>query len=305
MISDVSAISSFRPAALIRVTGDDAFAFLQGQFTNELRQELDAVAYGLWLNQKGKVVAESHVLRVAEREFLVISETSPAAVIQKRLEDYIVADDVVLADETAAVHGVTLWGAAASGLVKELLGGAPPVGRFISCGEVVVFRGRGLPGESYALLGPEARIAELREQAVGRGGAEVSRAEMEFARIAAGIPGIPQDLGPGDLPNEGGLEDSALSYTKGCYLGQEIMARLKNLGQVRRRLQVVRGPGAPPAPLTALYQGEKKVGEVRSGASHGNEFAALAMLSLINLNPAAGISLEPGGPAVITVDRHG
>lgn len=133
---------------------------------------------------------------------------------------------------------------------------------------------------------------------------EAVAGELEFARISAGIPVVPVDLGSGDLPNEGGLEDSALSYTKGCYLGQEVMARLKNLGQVRRRIQVVRGRGPVPIARMALYQGEKKVGEVRSVASRGEAFVAMVMLSLINLNPAERLSLAPGGPADITLDRH-
>lgn len=305
MISQVSVGPLFYPKALIRVTGDDAFAFLQGQFTNELRKEPGAATYGLWLNQKGKVLAESHVLRVAEREFLLASATSPAAVIQKRLEDYIVADDVMLTDETDAVRGVSLWGAGAGGLMAGLLGEAPRGGRFIRHGDVIAFCGHRLPGENHVLLGPEARIRKLREQVLGRGCQEASHEEMEYARIAAGLPGVPQDVGPGDLPNEGGLEDSALSYTKGCYLGQEVMARLKNLGQVRRRLHVVRGRGPAPAALTALYQGQKKVGEVRSSARRGDEFVACAMLSLVNLNPQAGLSLVPDGPAVVTLDHHG
>jgi folate-binding protein YgfZ len=103
------------------------------------------------------------------------------------------------------------------------------------------------------------------------------------------------DIGPRDLPNEGGLEEVAVSYTKGCYLGQEVMARLKNLGQVRRRLHLVQGPGFPPQPGRPLYQGDRKVGETRSAAADGNKFLGLAMLSLVNLDPAVRLSLDPGG----------
>lgn len=305
MQSGAHLVPPFRPAAFIRVTGGDAASFLQGQFTNELRQAPGSATYGLWLNQKGRVLADSHVLRLAENEFLVASAFSPAEVIRQRLEDYIIADDVMLGDETAAMHGLALWGAGGGALVADLMGGLPAPGRFSERDGVLAFRGRWLPGESWALLGPEARIAELRERLTGRAGPEASREQMGFARILAGIPSIPQDLGPGDLPNEGGLDETAISYTKGCYLGQEVMARLKNLGQVRRRLHVVRGPGATPAPLTALYQGEKKVGEIRSAAGRGGEFAALAMLSLVNLDAKAGLSLEPNAPATLTLHAHG
>lgn len=295
---------NYRPGALLRVTGEDAFGFLQGQFTNELRRPPGSVAYGLWLNPKGKILADSHVLRLAENEFLVTSVDSTAAIIRQRLEEYIVADDVSLTDETAATHGLLLDGPGDSEAIRQLLEDVPAPGRFVRGEGILLYHGRRLPGENFEILGPEKVLAEVRRQFLRRGAMEAVAGELEFARISAGIPVVPVDLGSGDLPNEGGLEDSALSYTKGCYLGQEVMARLKNLGQVRRRLQVVRGRGPVPMARMALYQGEKKVGEVRSVASRGEAFVAMAMLSLINLNPAERLSLAPGGPADITLDRH-
>jgi folate-binding protein YgfZ len=305
MISSAATLFDYRPGTQLRVTGEDAFGFLQGQFTNDLRQPPGRATYGLWLNQKGKILADSHVLRMGEKEFLMTSAHSPVAVIRQRLEDYIVADDVVLTDETATAQGLLLSGPGSATIVRHLLGEVPAPGRFGRQGEILAYGGRRLPGESFELLGPERAITEIRRQFVAQGAIEAAAAEIEFARISAGIPSVPTDLGLGDLPNEGGLEDSALSYTKGCYLGQEVMARLKNLGQVRRRLHVVRGRGAAPASLAALFQREKKAGELRSVASRGEEFVALAMLSLINFNPDAGLSFVPGGPTVVTADRHG
>jgi folate-binding protein YgfZ len=127
---------------------------------------------------------------------------------------------------------------------------------------------------------------------------------MERARIAAGIPAVPVDIGPADLPNEGGLEVSAVCFTKGCFLGQEVMARLKNLGQVRRRLHVVRGFGLQPQLPASLYQGSAKIGELRSVVPEGGGYIALAMLAQLNLNPAAGLSLTAAGPADIQLSLH-
>ena len=295
----------YRPNTLIRVTGEDAFTFLQGQFTNELRQPPGSAAYGLWLNQKGKVLADSQVLRISENEFLICGEFSPVAIIRQRLEEYIVADEVALADETATGHALALWGEGGQEAIRRLIGEVPAPGRFVRNGELLVFCGRRLPGDNWVLLGPEKAVAEIREQLRACGAEDTDPAEMEFARITAGLPVVPADIGSGDLPNEGGLEDAAISYTKGCYLGQEVMARLKNLGQVRRQLRVVRGRGTPPVAQAALYQGEKKVGEIRSVGTRADEFAALAMLSLVNFTPTAGLSLEPVGPVVMTVDAHG
>src|SRR3954468_18308417 len=109
--------------AVIRVAGEDAFMFLQGQFTNELRQANGGVVYGLWLDQKGKVLADSYVLRIWENEFLVASEYSSADVIRQRLESYIVADDVALTDETVGTAGLTLIGGKCGAALEKILGG--------------------------------------------------------------------------------------------------------------------------------------------------------------------------------------
>ena len=108
-----------------------------------------------------------------------------------------------------------------------------------------------------------------------------------------------------NLPNEGGLEDVAISYTKGCYLGQEVMARLKNMGQVRRRLHVVLRADPAPAARAPLYQRGVQCGEIRSVASRDGKWAGLAMLRLLQLDPAAGLSLAPGAPAEIAILPHG
>jgi len=65
MISAKATLFDYRPGTLLKVTGEDAFTFLQGQFTNELRQAPGSAIYGLWLNQKGKILADSHVLGVS------------------------------------------------------------------------------------------------------------------------------------------------------------------------------------------------------------------------------------------------
>ncbi len=305
MILGAMTIHYYRPMAMLRVTSGDAFTFLQGQFTNDLRQPTGSAVYGLWLNHKGRVVADSHVLRLAENEFLLVSTTTPSTVIRQRLEAFIVADDVTLHDETASAHGLALGGPGCGEAIKQVFGGVPGAGCLVRCGGAMIFPGRRSRTENYEIIGPEEFVAESRKQLVARGCVEAGVTEMDLARISDGLPAIPQDLGPADLPNEAGLEESAISHTKGCYLGQEIMARLKSMGKVRRRLHVVRGEGAPPRPSTLLYQGEKRVGEIRSSARKRDEFVALAMLSLINLDHKAGLSLSPNGPPGLKFGVHG
>ena len=296
---------AYRPLALVRVGGDDAFSFLQGQFTNELRQGEGMATYGLWLNQKGKVVADSQVLNLGGNSFYVMSVGSSAMVIQQRLEAYVVADDVTLGDETETAHGLFVTGRRNEETMVGIFGSLPKPGYFLQRDAVLVFRGGRLRADNFEIIGSAEKLAGLRRDFLAHGAMAAESEEVELARIRAGVPAIPVDLGPADLPNEGGLEETAISYTKGCYLGQEVMARLKNLGQVRRRLHVVGGEGAPLPPATPLFQGSRRAGEIRSAAAEGAGFAALAMLSLVGLDAGAGLSLTPDGPTSIKIRNHG
>jgi folate-binding protein YgfZ len=122
---------------------------------------------------------------------------------------------------------------------------------------------------------------------------ELTETEIKRRRVRAGIPAIPADIGPGELPNEGGLDAVAISYTKGCYLGQEVMARLKTMGQVRRCLQRVAWSGPVPTLPAALHLGGRKVGELRSAVATENGSEGFALLTLLNLPANAELSFSP------------
>lgn len=275
----------WKPAAWLRVSGPDAATFLQGQFTNDLRAlEKQPAVYGLWLTVKGKVVADSFVLRgAATEEFWVGSYFSPAAAIRERLESHIIADDVVVEDVTSEWSAVSIFDsdAPAAGSAAQADGFVFPGRRGVG-GVEWVFRHEGIESVRTRLAGRRELLAE-----------EVAR-----WRIAAGIPAIPADVGPADLPNEGGLEADAISYNKGCYAGQEVMARLKSMGQVRRRLLRVRGSGESiPAVPAPVFTAARQVGELRSVArDNANDWIGLAMVSLMHVAPGAELSFAAGGP---------
>lgn len=307
--STSSAVFRWKPAAWLRVTGEDAATFLQGQFTNELRGlQPGGAVYGLWLTLKGKVLADSFVIRggagagsgkgdtgaAGAAEFWIGSYFSPGAVIKERLEAYVIADDVTIEDVTAEWAGVTLLGDAAA---------KPDLGRWsvevgaLAAGPGFAFCGR-RGGEALEWVYPVAHAEAAALALAGR--PEVDAEEMARRRIAAGVPAVPADIGPGDLPGEGALEAEAISYTKGCYLGQEVMARLKSMGQVRRRLLRVAGEGAAPAVPGALFVGDKKAGELRSVVGDGaGGWAGLAMVTLLQVGTEGRLALEAGGAATI------
>lgn len=285
-------IYRYIPAAWMHVTGADAFNFLQGQFTNDLRA-LSAGAesvYGLWLNHKGRVQADGFVGGGREHDFWIASYASPAGALRERLESFVIADDVVITDETPA------WTAA------TVIGGGPAAEATLRAAGGLAFPGRrGIAGAREWIF-PCA--AESTVAALWAGAREARPEEMEARRIEAGLPAVPWDIGPGELPNEGGLEHDAISFTKGCYLGQEVMARLKSMGQVRRRLRRVRGAGPAPAVPAALAQGGRPVGELRSAVATETGFAGLALLTLLSLDPTASLALASESATSLTIEAN-
>ncbi len=277
------------PQAVIKVTGEDALQFLQGQFSQELRPgRAEAASYGLWLNRKGRIEGDSVVVRESAESCWILSWSLAATDLIARLEAFIIADDVQLEDETAAWRGwellgpgITAWAAEAS--ARGELRFAAPAPAAADCERM------------WVVAENEPRWPVEWAQADDR---DVTR-----RRIVTGLPEVPGDAGAEDLPQEAGLVAAGVSFTKGCYLGQEVMARLQATGRVRRRLVRVLGPGAAPeAAAAGLYVGTKQVGELRSRIDlDDTAWAGLAMLSLASWSPGVKLALAPDGEAVIEV----
>jgi folate-binding protein YgfZ len=189
--------------AVLSVRGDDARVWLNGQVTNDVRttQPGDAV-HALVLNVKGRILADAIVVDRGESGLAAVVPKSELATLHEHLEKYVIMEDVTLVDETLSV--------------AELHGG--------TVGES--YRAPWL-GEGVAIwIGDGAALASLER---------IDDAEAERARITQGRPAFGVDFGPTTYPQEAGL-DTAVSFQKGCYLGQEVVCMLENRGQLSRRL---------------------------------------------------------------------
>lgn len=294
-----------RPAAWIEVTGEDSFTFLQGQSTNDLRSPAPApVTYGLWLDRKGKVVADSFILQESPDRFFLYSYYSPADTILERLEPYIVADDVALRDLTGTAAFAAIWGKEVdealiySGFERPDHGSfSHSERRFLFCGR----RSRSL-NVDLVVVGDdnEETIATL-SAAVGKAGGElVGEAALERERIEACIPAVPRDVGASDLPQEGNLDGAAISYRKGCYLGQEVMSRIHSMGKVQRTLAQVRLSDEPAEFPAPLFNGPREVGRVRTAAGPA-PLLGLALIRIDSLENTKGLALAPDGPPAVEI----
>lgn len=293
-------MSTFRfvsrpPAAVLRVTGHDAATFLQGQFSNDLRRaEHGALTYGFWLSSKGKVMGDSFVLREAPEVWTLVSLSTAAAALEERFASYIVADDVAVESIANQVLVIAFDGGEAGRLASDGKGGAGAI-----CAEQLA--GGWLCSTEFSFgfwIGPDFAAASILEYWRARGGVDSSEMDFDRWRFREGIPSIPRDLGPGDLPQEAGIERRAVSLTKGCYLGQEVMARLESMGQVRRRLVVLSGAGDPPDAGWDVVVNGKRVGEVRSSMGETGSprrFVAFAMIQRAAVSDGEGLSIENDG----------
>jgi folate-binding protein YgfZ len=251
------------PTAVVRVTGEDAAAFLQGQCTADLRKV--ALTDALWLNRKGRVLAHTIVAKETDGSFLLLCPHLTAEEIIAIVTANVIADDVVATDETSAWGRWVAWDVAPAVADAKLF----PTRRFgVEAWDVLAPAGTVMPGESG------------------------NREELEAIRVRAGVPAVPADCGANEFPQECGLE-AWVSYTKGCYLGQEVMARIQSMGSLRRILRRVSGSVTVGQELKTPEG--KAAGVVRSAA--GDVGLALVSVDLPEGAELGGVRL--GAPAVM------
>lgn len=247
---------------VVEVSGADAERWLDGMVTNEtIGLAPGSGCYAALLTPKGRIVADLHVLRREEGYWLDTSGWVVPKVLE-RLDRYIVADDVKLADHSQDFARLSLDGPASTAAL-----GVPdvPAGHFLATeiGGVEIVAARfGWTGEkAWQLFVP----AGCRDDVVSALDVPLASGEaLEVLRIEAGTPLLGAELDEEVFPDEARL-DAAISRTKGCYTGQEIVARLYSRGAVNHLLVGLRFEGEKaPAAEAPLFAGGRATGEVTS-----------------------------------------
>lgn len=272
------------PSSSLRVTGADRVDFVQGQMTNDLRgAPTPGMVACAFLNVRGQIEQFARAYKRPDDIFLHL-DAEQSGPLAARLRRYIIFDQVTVEDLGGALRTVHLW--------SEDLPGWNPAGgaaQQFELGGAVVLAGRvsrtGTPGLDLHYL---ARQEEAVLAALGDG--EVPLAGLDAARIRAGIPDVTRDGLTGTLPQEIGLDVGgplpAISYRKGCYVGQEIMARLEARGNARYHLARLVGEHLPDH--AEVTRGGKVVGQ--SGL-----FAGGASLARLRKEALPGETVEVGG----------
>jgi aminomethyltransferase len=292
----------------LELSGADRQRFLNGLVTCDVKAlEPGAGAYGFVTTVKGRVLAGLAVVARADRLLLELPPGRSEA-IAAHLGKYKIADRVEIASPDAMP--LTVAGPRAAEALAAAGVAAPPEAPWAAVEAeaagiaVTVVRQGHLGVEGFSLwVAPEA-AAELASALVERGASAglrpVGLEAAEVVRVESGTPRWGLDFGEDHFPQETGLGEEAVSYTKGCYLGQEVVARIHYRGGVQRGLAGLRFDGAPEPPVGLLHDGRPAgtAGSVVRSAA-GGAAIGLAILHQRSAAPGTVLEVEGGGGAEV------
>lgn len=268
----------------LRVTGPEAVSFIQGMVTNDVEAlATGASCYAALLTVKGSMVGDARILR---REGGLIIDTGPGrgATVKEFLTKYLISEDAELLD-APELAVVGLVGPAAREVAAKIPAGAREGELTSFLGGVDVLVKREKLAEVLAALGEVPRL---------------SAATLEVLRVEKGVPLFGVDMTEVTIPLEANL-DHAINYKKGCYIGQEVIARATYRGQMNKKLvQLLVGEAAPER-KAELKQGDRKAGWITcvvKSVKHGQHLA-LGYVHRDFLAPGTKFELAGGAATVV------
>jgi folate-binding protein YgfZ len=292
----------------IEFTGDDRAAFLHNLCTNNVRALRPGQGCEAFItNVQGKTIGHGYLFAGAES---LIFDTAPsqAAKLLPHFEKYHLREKVAFRDRAEDWGEVLLAGNGAVERLERSTADAPPQARFDHrtvqvAGRALSLRRLDFCGPATFALSGDAAAVEAAWAALSAAGARpCGHDAVEMARIEAGTPVFGQDITDKNLSQELARDALAISFTKGCYLGQETVARIDALGHVNQTLCGLRfsGPGVPP-PGTELSAADKVVAHVTSSAFSPrlNAPLALAYVRRGHAIPGAKLTSSRGEATVV------
>jgi folate-binding protein YgfZ len=238
-----------RPCGVLDVAGTDRVAFLQGQLTQDVKgMSPGEVRPAAGLTPKGRIVFLARVLALPDSLRLLVPFDAREAILA-HLKKYVIFQKVALVDRSSELALVGLYGPRAAGIAAPAVAiRLPPEGEF-----------------SAEALVPSEGLDDFERTLAGAGASKVAESTAEVLRVEAGRPRFGSDVDDSHFPDEVGL-DAAISTTKGCYVGQEIVARTRTYGRVNRRLVGFRFPDGPVAAGSLLKKPEEaEPGKIEQG----------------------------------------
>ena len=249
----------------IRVTGEDRARLLHAMTTNDIQhmQPGDGL-YAFFLNAQGRILADAYIYHLGE-SFLLDTEPETAGKVLQHLDKYIIADDVTLEDQTAVWKAIGIEGPASAEAVAAFSLPAPVADYHVATWDNGLTARTAATGPlGFRIFVPVSERAGLIEKLAGAALPEADAEAARTVRIENGRPRYGEDITERYLTQES-QQMHAVSFSKGCYLGQEIVERVRSRAQVHRHLMPVRIRSTqPPAAGTKLKSDGKDAAEITS-----------------------------------------
>ena len=263
----------------ICLTGADRVRLLNGQVTNDVKKlGVGQGCYAALVTAKGKLESDLNIYALPN-ELLLDFEPGLTAAITQRLEKYIIADDVQVVDVGPQYGLLSAQGPKAEeavrrlGLFQEIPGNTKQFTTVndATLGEIYLVNNPRTGSNGFDLFVPTPALGAVMDKLIAAakdaGGRACGWQALETARIESGIPRFGADMDETNLAPEAGIEDRAISYSKGCYIGQEVIARIRTYGQVAKSLRGLRLADdlkELPAKGDKLFRDGKEVGYITS-----------------------------------------
>jgi aminomethyltransferase len=286
----------------IRVTGVDRVRLIHALCTNSVEELSPGQScYAFFLNAQGRILADSQIYCQKE-QLLVDTEPATCEKLLEHIDRYIIADDVTLENISGALGEFALEGPHAEEVIGRARLPAPEEdGAFVEIEEAAVARvtATGTPG--FRIIPPSGLAAALVERLVNAGAVPTSAADARTVRIENGFPRYGEELTEDYIPHETQVM-RAVHFTKGCYLGQEIVERVRSRGSVNKLLVQLLIPGdIAPEPGSKLRKDDKSAGLIVSTAPlPAGRIAAMGYLRAAYVRPGTELAIE-GFPQSATV----
>ena len=300
--------------AYLCFSGPDRVRYLNAILTNNIKDlATGGGIVSLFLNPQGKIQAEIETYAEAE-SLLCVSHAMVRQTLAPALDKFIIMDDVTLDDETDNFGTLALEGPGAGAVVQKLTNISLENMSELSFLDVSV---AGIPCrmikrspgvvDGAEFFAPREALPQLWQHlsmaATEAGGRAMGYQALNALRLEQGIPWFGYDFGDKQIPHEAGLEHSHISYTKGCYTGQEIVERVRSRGQVNRvRVLLKIATAEAPAAGTALTAEGKEVGHVTRVAYSPGLQAVIAMAYVRRENSVVGSPLQAGQGAAVVIE---
>ena len=279
-----------RQRAAIEVAGAEAGDYLQGQITNDAVGLAPGTGcYALLLDRKGHIQADMRLLHLGGDRFQLDTVPSACPGLLKHLKTYMIGRQVkVGAVEVAVISLIGPGSVAVTGLAPgDEFASVPATIAGADCLAVATDTGLDL------ICDPE-RADAVRDQVIADGAVPVSEAAAEILRVEKGRPALEREMANAPMPAEAGVVESAVDFTKGCYIGQEPVARLHHRGRPNRHLRGLRLDG-PAADGDSVRLGERDLGSIGTSViSPASGPIALAILRK-EAEPGAVVIVETSG----------